>query len=363
MEMKKIFALATVLACCLPVKGQKTEKNDFSLEMEVIGKLETEPVFNFDGTGSNNFGNSCLYTRVESQFGNGWSFLWVGHWLSTDNGEVPFFPQSGGSRDLYKNTWRSDSFSWTDYCYIDYSINGWTFRLGKDVLMQGGYEYDNWDWDCQFPIYSMNWNNASCYQWGGSIQWTDKDEMNTIGIQAVSSQFSERPWQNGLGTYSLMYSGEFGLMNTKNSIAFHQYDKAAGMIDLSLGLRFDILDNLSISADYMNRIDSGFKMTKAADFFNQSFTALACLTWSPCEQLDLTFKGGFDRIGAKCEMDYWLDEPEVTEYGFGGICASWMPMKNSRDLKLQLTLSGNSSINKGMSALIGIVYDHAFKVR
>lgn len=368
--MKKIQLLLAGVVLCLTNINSGAQ---VSADIGVIGRIDANPTFYFTKGMHPDFcfGNSVFYTDVEASFGENVKMTWVGHWLETGAAELPFMTQDPDyyytTPDLYKSTWRSDSNTWTDFFYFDFLAGNWAFRLGKDVVAIGGFEYDAWDWDCTYSMTSLYWQCNAAYQWGASVNWMTPSEMSDFTVQAVSTPYTERPWQHGMGSYAFKYHGEYGPIETCNAFNFVQSDpedKGRGVGYLTLGLRGNISDQLSISAEWTNRWDSRNALKQ--NFFKQSSKSLLSVLYSPTPKLSFDIKGGFERIGIEQELGSYVEfeegeAPVSTNYGFGGLTVSYSLLRNSDDLHLLGTIASNNFI-KGLDVSIGIIYNHNFHV-
>lgn len=362
--MKRLLLTLAAAAIMIPAIA------DTTVDFGVIGRLDANPCFYFDGSKPEYYsGNSVLYTDLECAFGDHVALTWIGHWLNTAGMQKPF----EATRYLYENTWTSLS-NFTDFAYLDVYAGNWTFRLGKDVVAMGGFEFDPYDWDCTFETVSMFWNCFNCYQWGGSVNWMTPSEKSNFMLQAVSATAINgevwKPWQNGYGLYSFKYTGEYGLVETSNSYGWMQTAGGAqksGIEMLTLGLRFNLGTDVKLGFEWQNRRDTAIKLNKASDFFNQSYKALASLTWVASDKVDLAFIAGYEKLDLENEtfwlVDYgYLDEPAKATYCFGGATVSYYPLRNSHDLRIQATVAGNKYIGKGISTTLGITWNHVFHI-
>lgn len=355
--MKKLFLCAALYLCCVCANAQ------FTLDLGVVGRVDSNPTFYFKKgvKPEHNFGNSVVYTTLESSFGEHLSLTWIAHWAETGADATIF----KNTPELYKNTWRADCNSWTDFAYIDLTFGGFTLRGGKDCIAVGGFEYDPFDWECTYDMTSLHWQNTPAYQWGGSAIFTTASENTTFQLQAVSSSACERPWQNGMGQYFFKYTGSYGPIETSNSYGLMQTTPFGQKFDavemLNLGLRGTIAETVAIGAEWMNRRDFSAPLASARDFFGKSFKVLGTVDITPSEMFELHLMGGYERIGLASAIDAeWLEDADG--YWTAGASVFYFPIKGSQDLRLHLTLAGNSIVDRGLSATIGILYNHTFHV-
>lgn len=336
--MKKfILTLAAALFAAATLSAQA------SFDMNVITRLEAHPSFSFDNEPATyDSGNSVIYTQMQADFGEHVSFTMINHWAETGGEKLPF----SGTADLYRNIWRSDANTFIDYLYFDFKTGGWNFRVGKDVVALGGFEYDEWDWDCDFDMCSLLWNCNAAYQWGGSVSWTNDSENTTFMLQAASSPYQERPWYQGLGSYTFQHVGSYGSWDFKNSLGFTQTDTKEGFVEPAIGVRFNALDNLAVGLDAIAQINP------AKDAWKTPYTQLtARLDYSPCDQVALVGKFGFEN-----NVFMLTDESDGNRYLFGGLTANFFPVKDSEAIRIHATLAGNSFF-KGIMATVGVTFN------
>lgn len=349
-----------------------------TVDLGVIGRLDANPYFYFDGTRPDyTSGNSVLYTDLECSFGDNVALTFIGHWLNTDADKIPF----KDTPNLYRNTFYSVN-NWVDFCYFDFYAGNWTFRLGKDVMAVGGFEFDPYDWECTYDMTSLLWQNLSCYQWGGSVTYTTPSEKSNFMFQALSAtNFNDfdvegnicrwRPWQNGFGTYILNYRGEYGPVETSNSYGWMQTcggrgNAVSGMEMLTLGARVACTERFKIGLEWQNRRDTAVKLNSFKDFFSQSTRAILTMQYVPSDKFELNLRGGYEYIGMGLEQDLWLDVETSPKCWSGGASFYYFPLKDSHDLRLEATVAGSShlytSYTKGITATIGILYNHTFHI-
>jgi len=369
--MKKFLLCAgLILAGTFALVAQTT------LDATVIGRLDGHLSAPFNGEKSNfDFGSSSIYSNIEASFGEHVNMVWVAHWAGTLNDSFPF----KYTPSYYKNTWTT-SFSWTDFAYIDLLCEGWTLRLGKDVVAFGGFEYEPWDWDCFSDCCSLLWNNYTSYRWGGSLFYTTQNEAHTFQLQAVSSANpldyfeadpdTERPnywgpWQYGYGSYALKYSGEFSgggssLFHTSDSFGYIQDDKKGGRLFALLSLGVDFSDKVSASIEGMGRFATG--SAKYDLYKGNSFKTFAECKYRPTEKFELDARVGMDNVGICSEMLNWIGEEDTHfNYVFGGLTAIYCPINGNTDFQIKANISSTSYV-KGICATLGITYNHCFHI-
>lgn len=349
-----------------------------TIDFGVIGRLDANPNFytGEDKGVAYSSGNSVVYTDLEASFGEHVAFTWIGHWAETGGDKIPF----KNTPDLYKNSFYSVN-NWTDFCYFDFMGGGFTFRLGKDCMALGGFEYDPYDWEVTYDMASLLWQNLPCYQWGASLLYTTPSEKSTFQLQAVSATnvcdlnddeelVRWRPWQHGHGLYAFKYTGEYGPISTSNAYGWMQTAgkslglPTSGIEFLTLSLTGACCDQFSIGLEWQNRRDTAVKLQSAKDFFNQSSKALLSLDYVPSDKFELHLVGGYERLGITSEVANWMEDVEPVHHWFTGASFYYFPLKNSKDLRIQASVAGSNHIStsytKGVSATVGILYNHTF---
>lgn len=341
-----------------------------TVDLSVIGRLDANPYFYFDGTKPEyTSGNSVLYTDLECTFGDHVALSFVGHWLNTNAEQIPF----KSTPDLYRNSFKSVS-NFIDYAYLDFYAGNWTFRIGKDAQAIGGFENDPWDWECDFEMMSPFWNYNQTYQWGASVAWMTPSEMSDFTFQAQSAYnvYGEicNTWQRGFGNYSFKYHGSYGPIETSNSYGWMQTDGGPDPLDgretLVLGVLGHIGEKVSLSAEWMNRRQTSVKLASFGDFFKQSSKAMMIFRYAPSDKFEILANVGHERLGIPYEYaENWPWEDEnITPFNcwFGGASLYYYPLRESKDLRVHANVSANTIIGNGLSATVGILYNHTFHI-
>lgn len=370
--MKKIILSCIAALCCVSAFAQDEQGSGFTIDLDVIGRIDAVGEFPL-GTGakpSYNSGNSVVYTKLESSFAEYFNLVWAAHWANTGGEQIPFY----STPDLYRNTLLTDCTDWTDIFYIDFTMQGFNFRLGKDCLALGGFDYEAWDWDVDFATASSFWLNNASYQWGAQVGYTTPDESSNFTFQVQSSPFTymscsdaqtQYPWVNGIGTYSLKYTGEYGPIYTSNSYNFIQSNKwgsgvSKGLHILALGVMGNFLDCASVGLEWASRSDEG------SAFCSQTHQVDMLASWEINDFVSLEGKIGWEKIASAHEMDFYGAVPY--DRLWGGITANVFPIPGNKDLRVMATVAGSNTrvqgfAAKSMSATLGIIYNHTFHLK
>ncbi|MBO4469041.1 MAG: hypothetical protein J5740_01505, partial [Bacteroidales bacterium] len=266
------FVIAAMLLCCsLAIAQEADELGGSNAELSVIARAEYlygDPL-----------GNSSLYTLLEGNISDNFSYSISNHWLSSDPGA------------LYVNTLRADDVNWLDWAYLTYSTGSLEFSVGKDALVWGTYEMDEYDWDIHYPMASSMWFNLPIYQWGVRASWLPFEGMS-LDLRASSSPYGGLPFDNGLFTYGARarYEEEdaFGVM-----VAYNLIGAGAGNYTgvLSAGAQV-FLSDTRLVVDFNNKVG------------DETFMLMDGFTWSLmgvvsfADQFELLGRGAYERVSA-----------------------------------------------------------------
>lgn len=231
-----------------------------------------------------------------------------------------------GSASLFDNT---------DWLYLQYSVNRWSFRLGKDVIAIGGWEYDAAPIDVYQP--SFFWQHINCYALAVSAIYNDKSGHNQLFFQVSNSPYvchigSGEEWKQGLMGYSIYWKGFYPHFKALYSIGLYEYKRGSFINYIALGNRFDF-GKCSWYIDYMNRATS-------FDKFFGDFSVMTRFLVN-LNKVNLFVKGGYDQnLAEKClpidaRDNTMLPNHRYVVYGLG---VEYMPI---RDVRLHLAVSNN----------------------
>lgn len=161
-------------------------------------------------------------------------------------------------------------FDQTDWLYVQYKYDRFSFSAGKEVVAMGGWEYDRYPVD----IYSSSvfWENIPCFQFGA-----------TVGIDLganthISAQVTQGMWHNKENSntycYNLMWTGKYGIYRTLSSVNLMEYAPGKYINYIVLGNRLD-WDRWMLEADVMNRA------ARHQTFFGKDMSVMAELSYRP----------------------------------------------------------------------------------
>ena len=334
--MKKYLLSVAALLLAWPLLSQEADDlgNNYA-EVSIIPRLDLNPSWNSTSGFGFDLGNSSLYTLIEGSFSENLSFTVANHWLAAGGWVEDFAPF-----EMFQGLGYSDTTNWLDYLSVDYSLGSWTFTLGKDCMLTGGHEYDDWDWDVYPVLASPVWNGLSPYQWGGKVAWTTPSEQSTVSLQMTTSPFGEHPFSSGLWTWSAQWSGEYGWASPLWSATVLSREGAGPDYLISLGNQF-LFGDWTVTLDWSNCC--------AVDYDNSCMikgsTLHGRVDWAASETLGLSFRGNL-----------------VNGKGFGnwsnaGLICEYTP---SESLRLH-ALAAYDSLS-GVTVGAGILYNLKFRL-
>ena len=215
---KYLVVCAAMTLLCSLVRAQEAEDAGSGAVLSIIPRFDAGLLYDFDGKeASFSFGNTSLYTLFEGNFSEQWSFSIANHWVAGDGWAGGAFNDAIGTptADLYslhlpfKGVEASD-WNFLDWAYVTFAPGDLSFTLGKQMLLVGGWEFDDYDFDVNPLNASLFWNSFRCYQWGAAIAW-DFSESSAITLQAAASPYNEpvsfaAQWDGTYGPYSMKWS-------------------------------------------------------------------------------------------------------------------------------------------------------------
>lgn len=334
--MKKILVVcaAILMLHSWPLLAQEAEDTGSTgVGLSIIPRLDLSPEFT-DGKGEFTLGNSSLYTLFEGNITENLSFSVANHWMSFYDTD-PLFDDT---KALYDHTfWHSDTNNWLDWAYLEYTTGPWTFSLGKNMMLTGGIECDDYDWDVHPALATSFWNNFAGYQWGGRVGY-ELWEENVLNVEVTSSPYGDRPFSSGLYAFSAGWNGTVGGLETIWSVSAIQRDDDKVEPLVFLGNRYD-LDPVELRLDLVNRIAGG------ASLLDKGFGAHASAIWNLDDKFELMGSLAYER-NSDLDTDAWI----------GGAAFHWYPLSDSRDLRVH-AFAGYHSLWETTTLGIGLVYN------
>ena len=234
-------------------------------------------------------------------------------------------------------------FDNTDYLWLQYSPNQrWSFRIGKDALFYGGFEYDAAPIDVYYAAYY--WQQYPCYQLGVVATYHDKSGKNNIVFQLANSPYVQLfatadGWKKGLLSYNLYWSGNFNHFKTLYSINLFERKRGSFITHVALGNKLEF-DHCTWYLDYLNR---------AAEWKHcfEDFSVVSRLDVI-FKHANLFVKGGYDQNLAE---NRFVEEPRDLmmlpgrRYAFYGLGVEYWP-KGNRALRLHACVSNAVMIDE-----------------
>lgn len=323
--MKRLFVLFAFLLVSCAVFAQD-EKPQSEGTLLIVPRIDFDPAFGFDSRNwSSDLGWTSLYTFFDGNIGDHFSFSFGNHWMGFSEFSLE------DTKNLYRNTWRSDSMNWVDWANVTASFGNFFLTLGKDYIHFGTFEEDAYDYASHWQLNSSMWNNYQVYQWGGSFGWTSEDESTTLMLQATTDQLMEKPFHGSASDYAYTLFGS------------HQGEEVSVMGSFShcslgwlgaFGLEVALSDAVTIGGD-------GYI---ADSYYGANFKLNAGLG----EKVDLLVKGGFD-IG---QNELILEGNRL----YCGAGCYWYPIRDSRDLRVHALYSYDSFEN-ALCFSVGLLYE------
>ena len=346
--MKKYLLSIAALLLGLLAHSQEADDLGNYAEVSIIPRLDVNPIFGNEPEFT--LGNSSLYTLFEGSASEHFSWTVAAHLFSASS----FKDCLEESGDLYRMLGHSDSNNVFDLAYVDLTFGSWTFNLGKNCIMTGGHEYDDYDWFVHPQLASPLWNDLACYQWGGKVTYTTPSELTSFSLQMTTSPFGERPFGSGLWTYSAQWSGEYDWYSPLWSATAFGIESGKYVWLFSLGNQFSFGD-WTVSLDWTNTAG----MTEEYDDFLRGGTFHGFVKYAPSERWDFSLCGNYS-------SQYSLNKGRIVPSGEAarwnlGTVAQFYPLRDSQDLRLHAFAAYDSAIG-GFQLCAGILYNLSFKL-
>lgn len=291
LKMKKSLVTAAFLLLCFLAYSQEADEPGGDTGLSVVARAEY--------LNSDPLGNTSLYTLFEGEFAGNFSYSISNHWLSSD-------PEA-----LYVNTLRNDDVNWLDWAYITYSIGDFAFTAGKNVMLWGTFENDEYDFDIHLPFASSVWNAFNAYQWGLSASWEATDFM-TVEAMASTSPYNELLYQPKSFAYGARLRAE-----TEHISAMAAYN-ALGMGDgafmgvFSTGLR-GVYGPFALTWDWNSKVGD------MEEVFSKGMSTMLDLEYSALDNLQFRLHGGLEHYEIQDVLAYTV-----------GAAVHYYPLENLR---------------------------------
>ncbi|MBR1872508.1 MAG: hypothetical protein IJ795_04805 [Bacteroidales bacterium] len=385
--MKKFLVVcAAAMLCCSLAFAQEAEDTGRGAELSIIPRLDAGILYERESKAFMPLlGNTSLYTLFEGNFSDSWSFSLCNHWLASDWGYGNFSDDLWGPiKGLYHLNIPGKAVNannFVDWLYVTYAPGDFELTLGKQVLLMGGFEFDDYDVDVDNMLASDFWSSYTCYQWGFTAAWNIPKGIGKVSVQAALS-----PWNRGL-SLGLGWDGTYGPYSMKWSVLSQPSLHANAKFDMlvSLGNRLTF-GGFSATIDYFNACGD---LNYLQDDFEVHYPSIAGHTlvgnfaYSIEDKVDFGLKAvwnhgdknhpygltseGLPFIPAAVESG---DADYCNFAGFsnltGGLWAHWYPLRNSTALRVQAQAGiRNYSIADGggyIFATLGVTYNLNLKL-
>lgn len=344
-----LFLIAAALTVSL-AHAQEVGNVGTSAQLSIIPRIDLNPYIGFNSDAGTDFSlsNSSLYTLLEGSFGEHFSYSIMNHWLSEE-------PAS-----LYQDTFmRVGDVNWCDWANLTYSFGDFSITAGKCALALGLWEQDAYDYESHFDLNSTLWNNMQVYQWGGDITW-NHGEVSSTTLQLVSSPFSDRPFDGGLVSASLLTrrdADEFSYMISGNLVG---YDGRLAFIPAEATSGFLKMFNAGLKycfGDFTLGTDLGWRFCDELHV-NESTGALFA-EFDPSEKLNLVAKAGYEKCYTT--VPFMRELYSTDRRFFGGLAAHYFPLRDNDALRLHAVVAYDNGF-QGLSINVGALYNIAIRI-
>ena len=325
-KVLRVFIIAIVATMFANVAKAQEQKNFTIDKLSVEGRVDYDYFFNKDKSG------------LDGKFFN---FEMKGSFLQDFSYRIRqrIDMTKGGSK--------------TDFMILSYHAGkNFSFTAGRMPLAVGGWEYDLPPIDVYFA--SQFWNEFSCYDIGGQVEFHTTDGNHDIIFQITNSTFNRYSADGDFirlpnrYTYNLIWYGRMGAFSTSYSINMMEQNKGEYINYIALGNMFDF-GKLDFYVDFMNR---GFFNQK--DFLLGDFTIIGEVKYAFTDKFTAMVKGGYDR-NKHGYLDYsgaW-PTPQAfdmavlpgVEYTFAGLGFEAYPYKGNKNVRLHGLFAFNSMAN------------------
>ena len=290
--------------------AQENEVTDLIPEISLDMRGGYEQDFT-EGTGR--FFGDGLYLDINGTIGRGFSYS-VNHRIASS-----YYEDNAG-------------FNGTNWLTLTYEIGDFAFTAGKDGLLVGSFEYDEYDLDAYGTMNSMFYNMLDCWQWGVYGTWYPADD-HEVSIQVANSPFSYG--EPNLFAYAAAWRGEMDDYESYWTVNLWQTAPGRYVKSVNLGNRLSF-DDFTVDLEYMTR---GTDMKK---LFTKDFTVMAAPSYEIEDRLRIFGKFGWERTEDEPEYELAYEECFGSDYLFYGAGLEFFPLKDNQDIRLHATWSGNN---------------------
>lgn len=197
-------------------------------------------------------------------------------------------------------------FDNTDFLYINYMPNAnWMIRMGKDALAVGGFEYDAPPIDVLFC--TRYWDYFYCFQPALAAAYKSNNGKHMILGQIGNSPYVHNnnggaDWNDGLFSYNLFYSGDFGHYKMLSSVNWFQRPDRKFMNYIAIGQKL-VYDKFDIYLDLIHH-------AMATNDWGNNYAVVSCANWYVNKNLSFFAKGSWEQnFSSNALGNYWLTNP------------------------------------------------------
>ena len=351
---KYLVVCAAITLLCSLVRAQEAEDAGSGAVLSVIPRFDAGMLYDFDGKeASFSFGNTSLYTLFEGNISQNWSFSIANHWAGSDGWAGGDFHDAlvDPTVSLYEIHWplggvEACEWNFLDWAYVTFAPGDFSFTVGKQSLLVGGWEFDDYDFDVNPLNASLMWNAFRNYQWGVAAGW-DISDASALTLQAACS-----PYNDAL-SYAAQWDGSYGPYSMKwSAIGYRDYFLPQDWNFLvCLGNRFELGD-VTLTLDFFNRCGdpNSIVSTVRGHTLNGSVLWAASDEWELGCKLSYNYAKDGNPYGAV--LPYHFDDSFV----MAGTTASWCP---ADDIRIQ----ANAGYSDGLGfALLGVTYNFDIRI-
>ena len=332
--MKKFLVVcAAMMLPCFLVRAQEADDAGRGAVLSFIPRLDAGAVYVKDEKeASFSFGNTSFYTLFEGNISDKWSFSVMNHWIWSRGDHFDKWFKDGiwePTKSLYdKINWigRGPNFcdwNFCDWAYVTFSPGPFEFSLGKQLLLTGGFEFDDYDYDVNPYLASSIWNNFTCYQWAFTPAWNLPDGKSKLSLQLACDPLNTHlsyaaQWDGTYGPYSMRWSG----LTFKNGLGDWRFIASFGN-RLELGdWTLDLTYVNKYGVSYYGDPDDDSILTDVVD---KGYTLIPSIVWSPSDKWSFSLKGSYNHCNADSDMSFMT----------AGLTGTWAPLRDSQSLRIQ----------------------------
>ena len=385
--MKRILVVCAVATlCCSLVRAQEAEDSGSGAGLSIIPRAEIGALYDGnDKSYTPGFGNTSLYTLFEGNISPQWSFSVANHWLQADGwADAGSFDDAlfSPSKDLYR--FDNNASNLIDWAYITYAPGNFEFSLGKQMLLAGGFEFDEYDFNVNPFMASEFWNSFTCYQPAFSAAYSIPSIDSKITFQLATGPV-------GSASYALGWDGTYGPLSIKYSALSYKTQFTDDPRELLICLGHSLeLGSFTLNLDYFNHCGDPNALCEEDGYVQfpavKGHTVVGSLSWDAGEKWDAGIKCAFNGTDSKAPYGsgpdslprhpdiydgadvYVLGDDEIQNLGTinGGVWVSWSPTADKEAFRIQAAAGVNSyNYDQGEGSpflTIGAIWNFSFNL-